>query len=63
MTLKTLKDIDFNEYVESNSNYQTREEFIRYKLKVEAIKWVKFRNIKIDTDFCEFLDITEEDLQ
>ena len=52
--LKTLED-----FIESDNP----EWICALELKQEAIKWVKYRNIKIDSDFCEFLNITEEDLK
>lgn len=41
MKLKTLKDLDFNEAVKPNNDYSNRKEFIKFKLRQEAIKWYK----------------------
>ena len=61
MKLKTLKDLKgWRNYC----NGIFEEDLIEQEIiKQEAIKWVKNRNIKIDSDFCEFHNITEEDLK
>lgn len=57
MVLKTLKDLEvlYNGDPSGNIIYPN-------ELKREAIKWAKYRNHKVDSDWCEFFNITEEDL-
>lgn len=63
MKLKTLKDLDFNEFVAPNDEHAGREEFIRFRIKAEAIKWRKKKwQLTVD-DWDEFFDITSEDLK
>jgi len=65
--LKTLKDIDFQDYSTSRNR-------IKNKLRAEAVKWIKFEYEKwgIDQYCCKpaikswikhFFNITEEDLK
>ena len=57
--LKTLKDIDFYEA-------DTQKE-IENRLKAEAVKWVKNlhdnRMYEASSEFIDFFNLTEEDLQ
>ena len=63
--LKTLKDI-FPKDAEN-------KELIEYKIKAEAVKWVKYwrglteipnkENEHTDTDFMHFFNLQEEDLK
>jgi len=48
--LKTLKDLKVEEYDDEVVMFINR-------LRQEAVKWVKFRNIKGNSDFCEFFNI------
>ena len=59
MTLKILKD--FNGLLQKE--HSEAERVLIQEIKKETIKWVKYRGIKIDSDFCEFHNITEADLQ
>ena len=61
MKLKTLKD--FEEFIGRNKKGEVASCIALCDLKEEVIKWVKFRGIKIDSDFCEFHNITKEDLK
>ena len=69
MKLKTVKDLEPKRKFPNSGDSGYSEGFFegvdktKEEVKDLAIKWVKFRNIKIDTDFCEFHDITEEDLK
>lgn len=58
--LKTLKDIP--EYSKDCDHTTNDPDLCTGCIRREAIKWAKFRRIKIDSDFCEFLNITEESL-
>lgn len=74
--LRTLKDLDFNAYLEYGKGYNNREEFIRQLLRQEAIKWIKYNNTLQgegdvtdgELDYCnefiiKFFNITEEELK
>lgn len=60
MKFKTLKDLttDWIDRIKRRRHTVEADE-----LKAEAIKWVKEKNLPPFGTFCEFFNITDEDLQ
>ena len=63
--LKTLKDLDFNDWISMPAD--KFNEFIQNKIKFEAVKWVKYKETIPDSAVIEwikhFFNLTEEDLR
>jgi len=67
MVLETLKDIEEEKggYINRMVNHNVEQLSVIPidDLRGEAIKWAKYRNHKVDSDWCEFFDITDKELK